>query len=99
MKIGALNPALTPASARVLRQMLDEDEELVNEGLTAYVGSNRTSVAVIYHLLREVLIRDVSDQNGMKRYVAQDEVRQTLDDPTYETRWREHLRTGKPIFR
>lgn len=94
-----LNTALTPASARVLRQMIDEDEELVTEGIAAYVGSTRTSVHVVYHLLRECLLRDVSDEGGMKRYVVHDEAAKVLSDPAYETRWREHLRTGKPVTR
>lgn len=95
-----LNPALTPASAKALRQMIDDDEELVTEGIVAYVGSTRYSIATVYKLLREVLISDVSSTNdAMRRYIPNQDAKPTLDDPAYETRWREHQRTGKPIHR
>lgn len=96
----ALNPALTPASARMLRQMIEEDEEVVTEGIIAYVGSTQYSVATVYKLLREVLIKDVSSTNdAMKRYIPNQDAQSALEDPAYETRWREHERTGKPIYR
>ncbi len=95
-----LNPALTPASARALRQMIEEDEELVTEGIIAYVGATRYSLRTVYHLLREVLLKDVSSTNdAMKRYVPNQDAKPALDDPTYETRWRESQRTGKPVYR
>lgn len=95
-----LNPALTPAAARALRQMIAEDEELVTEGIIAYVGSTRYSIGTVKKLLREVLVKDVSSVNdAMKRYLPNQDAQPTLDDPAYETRWRESMRTGQPIYR
>lgn len=84
----------------MLRQMIDEDEELVTEGIIAYVDSTRYSIATVYHLLREVLLRDVSSTNdALKRYIPNQDAQPALDNPAYETRWRESLRTGQPVYR
>lgn len=95
-----LNPALTKSSARVIRLMIEDGEDLVTEGIVAYVGCTRTSIPTVYHLLRECLIRDVSDQNSkLRRYELSDDAERALGDPAYQTRWREHLRTGKSVTR
>lgn len=95
-----LHPILTPASARVLRWMIDEGEELVCEGIEAWVGQHRTHPRIADRLLEWCLLRDVTDDGGkLRRYAAHDECRLVLADPNYETRWQEHLRTGKPVTR
>ena len=92
-----LNPALTPACAKVLRLMVENDEELAVEGMQCWVGSHRTSRVVVKRLLEECLI--APDGRESIYYHPTPDAKHVLDDPDYETRWREHLRTGKPVYR
>lgn len=95
-----LNRVLTPARARVLRWMIDEEEELVVEGICAYVGLHRTHPSVALQLLRHCLIKD-SQFHGMGAhyYEATQEAQRVLDDPNYECMIDEALRTGKDVCR
>lgn len=95
-----LSPYLTPAGARVLRWMIDEGEELVVEGVSAYVGLHRTSSRVAIKLLEWCLIRRV-EMNGVSAtyYKVTSDAAQCLANPDYEPRWAEALRTGKSVYR
>lgn len=95
-----LNPVLTPAGASILRQMIDDDEEIVSEGIVAYIDARRISVRTIYRLLRHCLIRDISEPGAaMIRYIHTPDAQRVLDDPQYEPAIDEAMRTGKPVFR
>ncbi len=60
------------------------DAEIVCEGRYCYVGLKSISKATVNELLRLVLIRDDSDQNGkVERYTLNEEGRAILIDSTY----------------
>ncbi len=93
-----LNPVLTAASARVLRWMIDEDEELVVEGICAYVGLHRTHPKIALGLLRHCLIKDSQFHGvGAHYYEVTSEAERVLDDPEYEGMIDEAIRTGKNV--
>lgn len=95
-----LHPALTPASARVLRWMIEEKEQLVVEGLDVWVGCHRTNHRVVKTLLEQAIIkRDSTSGMSAVYYCVTPDAQKCLDDPDYETRWTEHLRTGKSVHR
>lgn len=99
-KKSRLNSVLTPAAARVLKWMLDEEEELVVEGIQAWVGKHRTHPILARRLLRHCLITD-ADFHGTKAryYIPTPDAQRVLDDPDYEPAIDEALRTGKQVFR
>lgn len=93
-----LNPALTPACAEILRLMLADGEELVVDGIEVWVGTRRTSRSVFTKLVSECLIAQ-DGQDSIYWHAKEEECRRVLDDPNYETMWREAQRTGRPTIR
>jgi hypothetical protein len=59
---------LTQRQFEVLKQMQDEDEELVCEGRDAYVNLTRTSMKVVNALLFYVLISGWDSKLGASKY-------------------------------
>ena len=82
---------ISKAAMRALVRMKDaesadnlDDAEIVCEGRTCYIGLDLIAKATVNELLRLVLIRDDSDQNGkVERYSINEEGRAILDDPNY----------------
>ena len=76
---------LTVGALQVLREMRDQDEELVFEvGAGWWVGLRRTSGRVAFELMRYALIRQTDFGGGrLERHVINEEGRMILDDPTY----------------
>ena len=61
-----------------------DDAEVVCEGRTCYLGLDAVSKAKVYELLRLVLLRDATDQNGqMERYTLNEEGRAMVKNPDY----------------
>ena len=81
---------LTKRQRQVLVVMADEtnDDDLVEDGTRAYIGDDRTSVALILSLLRLMLIAEEEDTfNGDKsfhRYYITEQGRRALADPSYD---------------
>lgn len=79
---------LGPRALEILDKMWDHeneaDGELVSEGREVWLGLERTSLPVVYALLRACAIKDVSDSrhDGMRRYVINETGREVLE------RWR-----------
>lgn len=81
--------------------MLAEDEELVCEGITAYVGTHRTNIHVVNRLLRLCLIRSTGYTHAgekLQYYEATSECRAILEDPAYEPAIVRAMRTGQPVM-
>jgi hypothetical protein len=93
-----LNPAITHACAICLRLMVDNDYEMAVDGLEVWVGSHRTNRAVFNRLMEECLITK-SAYGDIYWQAKTSECQRVLSDPNYETMWREHRRTGKPVHR
>ena len=82
---------ISNAAMQILTQLKDaedadnlDDAEIVCEGRSCYVGLRSISKATVNELLRVVLIRDDSDQNGkLERYSLNEEGRSMVADPTY----------------
>lgn len=68
----ASRPRLTPGQLAVLRRMRDEDEELVYERGTAYVGNDRVSRGVTIALIRNMAVRmdPYSEVGKFERYTV-----------------------------
>jgi hypothetical protein len=62
-----------------------EDAELVMEGRTAYLGYWRVPAGIVDELLRAVLIRASSDNDGrgLERYTVNEDGRKTAVDRSY----------------
>ena len=82
---------ISQAAMRILTRLKaaeDADDldaaEVVCEGRTCYLDLDTVSKAKVYELLRLVLLRDVTDQNGkIERYTLNEEGRAMVDDPNY----------------
>ena len=82
---------ISNAAMRILTQLKAaedddnlDDAEIVCEGRYCYVGLDSISKATVNELLRVVLIRDDSDQNGkLERYSINEEGRAMVNDPNY----------------
>lgn len=76
---------LTPGALRVLREMRDQDEELIYEpGAGWWVGLRQTSGSVAFQLLRLCLLHKETFQGGsLERYVLNEEGHNILDDALY----------------
>lgn len=84
------NPYLTAGMERVLKAMDAEgpDGELTVEGREAWYGLERTSVAMVYRLLRLCLLHDdtkdgATTDSNYRYYSLNEEGRKILRDPAY----------------
>lgn len=77
------SPYLTPAMARVLTNMREEEEELVGDRGQWWVGEHRTNWATARRLLRLCLVRTINVPTSMECFVINETGRAILDDPTY----------------
>lgn len=80
---------MKPRAREILQLMADaepgsEDAELVVDGTIAYVGLERTNKFIVHHLLRRLVLTDVSDVKGIERYVISDTGRAVLRRPELE---------------
>lgn len=97
------HPLLTPGMARVLADLRALDKvgdiaEIVCDGLECWVGLRRTSWGTVGRLLQLCLLAE-DDGGGAYHYTPHDEAYKMLDDPTYEPRIVEAIRTGRPVLR
>lgn len=91
---------LTPAAERALRWMkhAGAEGEIVKEAGQVWYGLHRTSVAVLYHLLRLCLIREETEigDERLKRWTLNEDGRRLVEDPDYEppavALWEKRLR-------
>lgn len=54
---------MTPRQREILQMLVDGDNILWDGGCVAYAGSTRTSVAMIYRLIRRMWIREDEDSD------------------------------------
>lgn len=93
------NPHLTPAAEKILKFLETEEGEgdLVVEGIEAWIGFERTSVAAVNRLLRLCLLHDDSKDGAMgeckaRYYSINEEGRRVLRDANYVPMIVKHLK-------
>lgn len=82
------NIFLTRAMENVLRIMRDEEEYIIVEGAEAWVGSHKTNVATVHHLLRLCLVSQEQGpgEDKIQHYNINEDGRKVLEDPLYTPR-------------
>ena len=77
--IEAFGDNLSPRQLDVLRVMRDCEEEIVQEGLTAFLGDIHVSARTIIALLRACAISEDSTSRGVHRYTINETGRKILE--------------------
>lgn len=89
---------LTPATEKLLRLMVENEEELVGDGGQWWVGLHRTNAKAVYRLLRLCLVRKSNIGGGCEIYYAETEAKTIIADPDYVPLIIRASRTGKAQF-
>jgi hypothetical protein len=93
-----VNEVLSKRAMEALRLMRDEDEEIVQDRLAVYVGSERFGPRTVTALLRVMAVKDVSDGAGMQRYVINDAGLGILERPELADEITVALLGGRPFM-
>lgn len=80
---------LSPSMKKILQHLLDEEEDIVAEGLSVWAGEMQTNWRIVYSLLRLALIhQDEESRGGFNRFeVRETDAREALEKGYIERPW------------
>ena len=90
---------LTVAMEKLLRQMIDEEDELAMDGIQVFVGATRYSRATVNKLVELCLITPDDGRITSTYWHLTPCGRNIIKDSNYEPAIVTSMRTGKPVFR